>query len=145
MVNTWTLLKSLENRIKWEHLLWWYSQTERGAILNVNIHITLLLCGNWKRHLQETGNCIVNVTHVPPSKKLQTLSSRLDTKWNVSRIICCCMSSAWKYINDLENIFIFMQTTFIIWNSDATCVYLKNKYWIACEFCQRRGEEKLVE
>lgn len=32
--------------------------------------------------------------HLPPSKKLQTLSSRLDTKWKVSRMICCCMSSA---------------------------------------------------
>lgn len=33
-------------------------------------------------------------TCLPPSRKLQTLSSLLDTKWNVSRIICCCMSSA---------------------------------------------------
>lgn len=33
-------------------------------------------------------------TRLPPSKKLHTLSSLLDTKWNVSRMICCCMSSA---------------------------------------------------
>lgn len=34
-------------------------------------------------------------TYLPPSRKLQTLSSRFDTNWNVSRIICCCMSSFW--------------------------------------------------
>lgn len=32
-------------------------------------------------------------THSPPSRKLQTFSSRFDTKWNVSLIICCCVSS----------------------------------------------------
>lgn len=35
-------------------------------------------------------------THVPPSKKLQTLSSRFETRWNVSRIICCWTSSAYS-------------------------------------------------
>lgn len=32
-------------------------------------------------------------THLPPSRKLQTLSSLFDTNWNVSLMICCCMSS----------------------------------------------------
>jgi len=35
-------------------------------------------------------------THVPPSKKLQTLSSRLETRWNVSRMICCWTSSPYS-------------------------------------------------
>lgn len=32
-------------------------------------------------------------TYSPPSRKLQTFSSRFDTKWKVSLIICCCVSS----------------------------------------------------
>lgn len=32
-------------------------------------------------------------TYVPPSRKLHTLSSRLDTRWNVSLMICCWRSS----------------------------------------------------
>ena len=34
-------------------------------------------------------------TNLPPSKKLHTLSSLLDTRWNVSLMICCCISSFW--------------------------------------------------
>lgn len=41
-------------------------------------------------------------TCLPPSKKLQTLSSLLDTKWNVSRMICCCMSSACTKPNKMK-------------------------------------------
>ena len=38
------------------------------------------------------------ITYVPPSKKLQTLSSLLETIWNVSLMIWCCMSSDWKEV-----------------------------------------------
>ena len=32
-------------------------------------------------------------TYLPPSRKLHTLSSRLETSWNVSLMICCCCAS----------------------------------------------------
>ena len=35
-------------------------------------------------------------TYVPPSRKLHTLSSRFETSWNVSLMICCWTSSAWN-------------------------------------------------
>ena len=35
-------------------------------------------------------------TYVPPSRKLHTLSSRLDTSWKVSLTICCWTSSCFK-------------------------------------------------
>ena len=37
--------------------------------------------------------CQILQLNNPPSRKLQTFSSLLDTKWNVSLMICCCVSS----------------------------------------------------
>lgn len=34
-------------------------------------------------------------SYIPPSRKLQTFSSRFDTRWNVSLMICCSVSSLW--------------------------------------------------
>lgn len=32
-------------------------------------------------------------TYIPPSRKLQTFSSLFETKWKVSLMICCSVSS----------------------------------------------------
>lgn len=42
-----------------------------------------------------TGRKLKPIIYLPPSKKLQMLSSRLRTRWKVSRTICCWISSGY--------------------------------------------------
>ncbi len=66
--------------------------------LTVNDHFHLTLV--YTLHLFENGDllsCLIeSITNLPPSRKLQTLSSRFDTSWKVSLMICCCCPSSWK-------------------------------------------------
>lgn len=41
-----------------------------------------------------------NSTYIPPSRKLQTFSSLLETRWKVSLMICCSVSS---FCEDKQN------------------------------------------
>lgn len=42
--------------------------------------------------------------YLPPSRKLHTLSSRLETSWKVSLIICCWSSSFWNQIIQVNHL-----------------------------------------
>lgn len=44
---------------------------------------------------RHTGRKLKPIIYLPPSKKLQMLSSRLRTRWKVSRTICCWISSGY--------------------------------------------------
>ena len=71
---------------------YWLYQEERTDIEGYiyNFFSFLFFSFFWKKGRKKKA-----LMHLPPSRKLQTVSGRLETSWKHSRMICCCISSFW--------------------------------------------------
>lgn len=78
--------------IAWLHIVKIINNESLCILLNV-LEKEKLWCFSLGLYVSYTKICFNFNTYVPPSKKLQTLSSLLETSWKDSLMIFCCISS----------------------------------------------------